>query len=379
MSDMRAGSSNDFELLTPDHDDFRSSVRGFLASTRPLGSQPTVTDGYDTALWSRMAEEMGLQGLAIPTEFEGSGATVLELGIVMEEMGRTLSAEPLFATCALAVPLLLYFRDDPVAADYLTRIATGELVATVAYSSADGSWETSGDSTSAVQVGGGWHVTGESRFVLNGEWAQLLIVIAATPDGLSVFAVNVPDAGVSITSVSTLDLTRPQATVTFSDTPAVLLGGAPGHAPAALKATLPIVIALLAAEQTGQAQAVLDMSVQYAKDRVQFDRPIGSFQAVKHLCADMLVDVESCRSASYAALIALALERPDAPLLAASAQAFCSDACARVAETGIAVHGGIGFTWEHAAHLYFRRAKASQVMFGDASAHREAVARLIGL
>src|ERR1700722_17890972 len=339
--------------------------------------------GYDPQVWKQLADQLGLQGLAIPEEFGGTGATAVELGIAFEELGRALLCAPFFATVGLAAQALLAAGDDRAKREYLPRIADGSLLATVAVTEPDGRRDLPAVRTSAVADGPPpaapapvpCVLDGTKVFVVDGHVAQLLLVVARTDDGLGLFAVDAAAAGVVRSLLPTLDMTRKLARVELSGVPGQLVSG-PGDATAALSRALDLALVALTAAQVGGAQRCLDMAVDYAKIRMQFGRPIGSFQAIKHKCAEMLIEVESAKSAAYHA----AGSAPDELSVAAAiAKAYCSEAYFHVAAETIQVHGGIGFTWEHDAHLYFRRAKSSQLLFGDEHYHRERFAALTGV
>ena len=365
-----------------EQDELRKVVRSFLArhateaDVRRLAADP---EGHDRVVWRRMATELGLQGLAIPEEYGGSGFGYAELGIVFEETGRALLCAPYFATVALAAEAVLHCDDEAARHDYLPGIASGDTVATLALTEADGRWDEPGIRLNACEAGGSWQLTGMKTYVPDGHLADLLLVAARTPSGVSLFAVESDAPGVARTALPTLDQTRKQARIDFTYTPARLLG-TEGAAWPAIERTLATASVLLAAEQVGGAAAALDAAVAYAKIREQYGRAIGSFQGIKHKCADMLVEIESARSAAYGGLWALdAGDEAEIAIAAALAQAFCSEAYAVVASENIQVHGGIGFTWEHPAHLCLKRAKSSEVLLGTPSYHRELLATRLGI
>jgi alkylation response protein AidB-like acyl-CoA dehydrogenase len=337
-----------------------------------------TTEGYDPAVWAQMGSQLGLQGLAIPEEYGGSGFTYVELIVVLEEMGRSLLCAPCFSTVALAANAILTSGDDAAKKELLPGIASGDAIATLAFTEDNGRWDEGGITTTATRAGDGWTLDGHKMFVLDGHVANLLVVAARTPAGLSLFAVDENAPGLTRTPLATMDQTRKQARLELSGTPARLIG-ADGGASAGLSKTLDLAAVALAAEQVGGAQQCLDMSVEYAKQRVQFGRPIGSFQAIKHKCADMLLEVESAKSAAYYAGWAAAEASDELPVVASLAKAYCSDAYFHAAAENIQIHGGIGFTWEHDAHLYFKRAKSSELLLGDPTYHRELLAQRIGL
>ena len=251
-------------------------------------------------------------------------------------------------------------------------------IATLAITEDNGRWDESGITLQATKSGGGYTLDGQKMFVIDGHTANLILVAARTGDGVSLFAVEGDASGLTRTPLSTMDQTRKQAKLEFANTPARLIGNE-GQAWTGLNKTLDLAAVALAAEQVGGAQKCLDMSVEYAKVRVQFGRPIGSFQAIKHKCADMLLEVESAKSAAYYAGWAAAEDSDELPVVASLAKAYCSDAYFHAAAENIQIHGGIGFTWEHDAHLYFKRAKSSELLLGDPTYHRELLAQRIGL
>ncbi|MGH9058620.1 MAG: acyl-CoA dehydrogenase family protein, partial [Acidimicrobiales bacterium] len=315
---------------------------------------------------------------AIPEEFGGSGYGYVELIVVFEEMGRALLCAPYFSGVALAANLLLASGDDTAKKDYLPGIADGSRLATVALAEKSGRWDEEGITLEASGSGSDWTLSGEKLYVLDGHSADLVLVAARTAAGVSVFAVERGADGFTAEALSTMDQTRKQARLTFSSTPARLVG-TDGQGWAAVSKTLDLAAVALAAEQVGGAQKVLDMAVEYAKNRIQFGRPIGSFQAIKHKCADMLLEVESAKSAAYYAGWAAAEDNDELPVVASLAKSYCSEAYFDAAAENIQIHGGIGFTWEHPAHLYFKRAKSSELLFGDPTYHRELLAQRIGI
>ena len=367
--------------FTEEQEELRKTVRSFLESKSAesaVREQMETEAGYDAAVWSQMAEQLGLQGLAIPEEFGGSGFSFVELGIVLEEMGRALLCAPFFSSVVLAANTLLLSGDAAAQAKYLPGIASGETIATVALTEPSGKWDESGVTTEATGSGSDFTITGTKSFVLDGHTAGLIIVAARTAKGVSLFAVDADAAGLTRTALSTMDQTRKQAKLEFAGTPATLIG-TEGDGWNVLSKVLDLVAVGLAAEQVGGAQKVLEMAVEYAKVRVQFGRPIGSFQAIKHKCADMLLEVESAKSAAYYAGWCAAELNDELPSVASLAKAYCSEAYFHAAAENIQIHGGIGFTWEHPAHLYFKRAKSSELLFGDPTYHRELLAQRIGI
>ncbi|MHB1488030.1 MAG: acyl-CoA dehydrogenase family protein [Acidimicrobiales bacterium] len=367
--------------FSEEQDELRKSVRRFLDDKSPISEVRRLmeeTDGYDPAVWSQMGSQLGLQGLTIPEEFGGSGYTYVELIVVLEEMGRSLLCAPYFSTVALATNAILASGDDAAAKAFLPDIASGQTIATLAFTEDNGRWDSGGIECSASADGGSYKLDGHKMFVLDGHVANLIVVAARTQTGVSLFAVQGDASGLVRKPLSTMDQTRKQARLEFTATPARLIG-TDGGAEAVLAKTLDLAAVALAAEQVGGAQRCLDMSVEYAKVRVQFGRPIGSFQAIKHKCADMLLEVESAKSAAYYAGWAAAEDSDELPVVASLAKAYCSDAYFHAAAENIQIHGGIGFTWEHDAHLYFKRAKSSELLLGDPTYHRELLAQRIGI
>ncbi len=367
--------------FSEEQEELRRVVKQFLEDKSPESAVRELMEtesGYDEAVWSQMAEQMGLQGLIVPEEYGGSGYSYVELIVVLEEMGRRLLCAPYFSTVCLATNALLHSGDDGAKKELLGGIATGETVATVAFTEQNGRWDETGITATATPDGDGWRVSGEKMFVLDGHTADLVLVAARSSNGVSMFSVGGDADGLTRTPLSTMDQTRKQAKLVFADTPAKLVGEE-GKGWGILSTMLDLAAVGLAAEQVGGAQEVLDMSVEYAKVRVQFGRPIGSFQAIKHKCADMLLEVESAKSAAYYAGWCAAEMNDELPSVASLAKAYCSEAYFHAAAENIQIHGGIGFTWEHPAHLYFKRAKSSELLFGDPTYHRELLAQRIGI
>jgi alkylation response protein AidB-like acyl-CoA dehydrogenase len=367
--------------FSDEQEELRVSMRRFLEDKSPeseVRRLADTTDGHDPALWKQMSEQLGLLGLIVPEAYGGLGYGYVELIVVLEEMGRALLCSPYFSTVALATNLLLASGDEAACADYLPGIAAGTTIATVAVAEGAGRWDGAGILTDASGGQGSWTLSGEKLYVTDGHVADLVLVAARAGAGVSVFAIEKGAEGFSAEPLTTMDMTRKQARLTFSSTPARLVGPE-GNGWQALSRMLDLAAVALAAEQVGGAQKVLEMSVEYAKLRVQFGRPIGSFQAIKHKCADMLLQVESAKSAAYYAGWAAAEDSDELPVAACLAKSYCSEAYFYAAAENIQIHGGIGFTWEHPAHLYLKRAKSSEVLFGAPSHYRELLATRIGL
>jgi len=367
--------------FSEEQEELRKMVRSFLeskSSEEAVREQMETANGVDPAVWAQMAEEMALPGIAIPEEFGGQGYTFIELGIVLEEMGRALLCAPFFASAVLAANTLLLSGDDAAKKAYLPGIASGATIAALATTEPSGRWDEAGITTEAKGSGSDFTLTGTKSFVIDGATANLIIVAARTAKGVSFFAVDGNASGLTRTALSTMDQTRKQAKLEFNNTPAKLIG-TEGNGGAVFAQVMDLAAVALAAEQVGGAQKVLEMAVQYAKDRIQFGRPIGSFQAIKHKCADMLLEVESAKSAAYYGMWCAAEMNEELPSVASLAKAYCSEAYFHAAAENIQIHGGIGFTWEHPAHLYFKRAKSSELIFGDPTYHRELLAQRIGI
>jgi alkylation response protein AidB-like acyl-CoA dehydrogenase len=364
----------------------RHSAREFLAkecSTKVVRRLMESADGYDAALWKKIAG-LGWTALGIPEQYGGVG-TFLDLVVVLEEAGRALLPGPFFATMGLAVPALIEAGTEAQKKEALGEIASGDARATLALTEEAGRWDASAVSLTARQEGGGWRLDGVKVFVPDAEAADYMVVAARTrgegEDGISLFLVKGKPEGMAVKPLQTLDMTRRWSEVRFDG---VRLGadslmGAADKAWPALKRALEWSAAALCAEMVGGVQKVLETSTEYAKTRQQFGKPIGIYQAVSHKLADMLVLSESGRSATYYAAWTIDADAPDRSLASSMAKAYVSDAYRKVAGDGIQVHGGIGFTWEHDMHLYFKRAKSSEVTLGDATYHRELVAQSLDL
>ena len=353
-------------------------VRRFLAEKSPVSEvrRLMATEaGYDPAVWAQLGR-LGLAGLTIPEKYGGAGCGPVEQLVACEEMGAVLLCAPYLASAVLATWALLASGDAGAQADLLPPMAAGETIATLAVPEDDGSWTPEAFMVTARRSGEEYLLDGRKSFVLDGMIAGLVLVAASSDDGPALFAVDGDAPGMSRQAMQTLDMTRRQAVLTFSATPGRLVGP-PGAAAEIVAQAIRGGVLALAAEQVGGAQRCLDMAVAYAKVRHQFGRAIGSFQAIKHMCADMLLEVESARSAAYRAAWAAADGAADLPLIASLAKAYCSEAYFHVAASNIQVHGGIGFTWEHDAHLYYRRARSAEVMLGTPSSHREVAAGLM--
>jgi alkylation response protein AidB-like acyl-CoA dehydrogenase len=336
--------------------------------------------GYSEDQWKKMAD-LGWMGLIFPEQYGGSGLNMADLVVVLEEMGRVVMPGPFFATVTLGGLALDLGGSEPQKQRYLPDLCAGTLKTTLAQVEETGRWDAEGIQLRAKKGRSGYALSGTKLFVHDAHNADLLVVPARTgrksTDGITLFLVDAKQKGVKTTLLKTMDQTRKLCEVAFDNVKvgadAVL--GAVGQGWPLLERVVDRAKVALCAEICGGAQRVLEMSVEYAKMREQFGRPIGSFQAIQHKCANMMVQTESAKSATYYAAWAVANDAPDAHLAACMAKAYCSEAYRSVTAEGIQIHGGIGFTWEHDIHLYFKRAKGSEVTFGDATWNRELVAR----
>ncbi|GAC1396964.1 MAG: acyl-CoA dehydrogenase family protein [Mycobacterium sp.] len=367
-------------VLTEDQQQLRYTVRSFLelkSNEGQMRQAMETSEGYDPSVWRQMADQLGLQGLAIPAEFGGAGFSFAELGVVLEETGRALLPGPFFGSVVLAGSILMQCEDDAAKARHLPGIASGDTIAAVALAEQSGRWDDGGISVRAEYRLGSWTLNGTKTFVLDGHTANLVLVAARSDAGISLFAVDAIDR-MTRRQLSSLDPTRREARLDFTDTPAELIGN-DGDAWPAISRALDIAAAGLAAEQVGGAQRCLDLAVDYAKTRKQFGKPIGSFQAIRHKCADLMLEIECARGAAQYAVHAAANASDELPAAASLAKAYCSDTYATAAAANIQIHGGIGFTWEHPAHMYFKRAKSSGHLLGDSAYHRRLLADRVGI
>ena len=342
---------------------------GIAAARRRLEAGP----GYDEQAWRLLGTEMGLAGLGIAEDLGGPGGGLAELTVVAEELGRSLLPVPFFSSTVLAGQILA--RCPGTAGDVLARLSADGELAAFAGTDADGCWRPERLPVEAEGEEAAWRLRGTAEFVLDGATAAHLVVAARTSSGCDLFLVAGDSEGVQRRVLPTLDPTRGQASVSFAGPPATPLTTGGGGA-RVVRAALDVALVVLAAEQVGGAAACLDMAAEYAKIRYQFSRPVGSFQAIKHKLADLLLLVEMGRSAVDRALLA---EQDPMRLAEAAAVAkiWCSDAYTAVTTENIHIHGGIGFTWEHDAHLYYRRARADEELLGDATVHRERLATML--
>jgi alkylation response protein AidB-like acyl-CoA dehydrogenase len=379
---MDFGFSEEQELL-------RATARKFFeneCSSSFVRQRMEEPAGTTDEFWAKLAEQ-GWLGLVYPEEYGGSGLGFVDLTVLMEEMGRVVMPGPFFSTVLLGGLAILEAGTPEQKKAWLPRIAAGQARATLAWTEPNARWDAEGVTATARRTGDGWVLTGTKLFVLDAHLADVLVVVARTAEGrpaeqaLSLFLVERGTPGLEARLLPTMDQTRKQCEVALRDVrvPASALLGPEHGGWAPLSRVVERATVALCAEMCGGAQKVLEMTTEYAKIRIAFGRPIGAYQAVKHRAADMLVDVENAKSLTYYAAWAVDERVPESTLAASMAKAYASDAYRRVAGAGIQLHGGIGFTWEHDLHLYFKRAKFSEFTFGDATYHRERVAQLINL
>jgi alkylation response protein AidB-like acyl-CoA dehydrogenase len=355
-----------------DAEDLRAVVRDFLdkrCTESDVRRWMESETGWDTALWTQLATELGLHGLTVPERLGGSDATPVELGVVFEEFGAALYGGPFLASIGLAASALLEVG-GPDADALLPGIADGSTVTTLAWAGPEPA-----ASTLQASDAGGWRISGTAPVVVDGTTADLVLVAAATPAGPALFAVAGTTPGLTRHALTPLDSTRRLAELSFDRTPARLIGSGAD----ALRRAWHLGLLYLASEQLGGAARVLDMTVSYARTRIQFGRAIGSFSTIKHRCADLLVEVEAARSVVWHGLWSAVNDPATLPAAAALARAVASDTYRSVTTASVQIHGGIGFTWEHPLHLYLKRAKSSQLLFGTPSTHRAALAAMVGV
>ncbi|HET9533206.1 MAG TPA: acyl-CoA dehydrogenase family protein [Blastocatellia bacterium] len=369
--------------FTQEQEMIRGQAAEFLKKEWPTGYVRELMEsehGHSDDLWEKMVS-MGWMGLIFPEEYGGVGLSFVEQAVVLEQMGRALVPGSYFSTVLLAGLTLMEAASDEQKKRWLSPIAEGKLKATLALAERGVVSGSESITVRADRAGGGYVINGTKLFVPDAHIADLIICAARTGDGISLFAIDRKSDGVGVTPLKTLDQTRRLYELSFEQvktSPSSMIGE-PGRAWPSMERVLNKAVVGVCAEMAGGTTRALEMSVEYAKARVQFGRPIGSFQAIQHRCADMLLLAESARSAVYAAACAASEGDENLPLMASISKAYTSEAYTRVTGEAIQIHGGMGFTWEHDVHLYFKRAKADEVSFGDASYHRERVARLIGL
>lgn len=361
--------------FTDEQNQLRDAVRKFSVDHFAEDKMRALMESdppFDPKVWARLGGELGVLGLSVPEADGGVGGTLVDQAVAIEELGARLACGPFFGTVYLAIPALVAVEPGAARDELLGDLVEGRRTAAVAVVDRVGVFDLETVSVTAERDA----VSGTVNQVVDGGFADVLLVAARGSDGVALYAVDATADGVERTPLATLDLTRSAANVTFTNAPATLVAG-PDAAQRVLDHALQVGASLLAIEQVGAAQHLLDLSVEYAKTRLQFGRPIGSFQGVKHRLANLLVDVEHARSTAYHAIWALSDGSDDAELSTSIAQAVCSAALSHVATDTIQVHGGIGFTWEHQAHLYYKRATTNAVLLGSAEEHRDRVAAMV--
>lgn len=342
----------------------RAAVRDLLSRHCPPPTARTEPD--DRALWTRLCDQVGVAGLAVPQRYDGAGASLLEAHVVLDELGRALAGAPMLGSAVLAAQALLLTGDPDACQRLLPGIADGSRLAALAWTGPAGGWDTADIACAATRAD---RLTGAAHYVLDGDRADPLLVLAHSPRGVGLYEVDTAGTGLTRQAVPTLDVTRRLARVDLQDAAGRLLA-----APYPVDRLRDIGCVALSAEQVGAAARALELTVAYVKTRVQFGQPIGAFQAVQHRLADLHVLVDSARSASYAAVSAIVAGAPDAALLAAVAKVHCSETLQRVAGEMIQLHGGIGITWEHDAHRYLKRAHGAAQLFGSPPRHLARIA-----
>lgn len=364
--------------FTNEQEQFRSALRRFLNDKSPtteVRRLMATAEGYNPDVWRQLSEELALPGIQIPEQYGGAGFGMVELCIVTEELGRALLCAPYFSTTVLAANAILNAGTEAQKSSLLPELASGARLATLAVTEPGGNWDPHSIELAATATADGYVLEGTKSYVVDGHIADLLIVAARVGaksggDGLALFALGADSAGVERRLLDSMDPTRKIARIDFHRAHAELLGNLDDGAKAIFR-TLDQAAVALANEMAGGAQTMLDSAVDYAKLRVQFGRTIGSFQAIKHRCADMLLDVELAKSAAYYAAQAAANDDPEWPAIASLAKAAASETYLRTAAECIQIHGGIGFTWDNDTHLWFKRAKSSEVFLGEPHYHRE--------
>ncbi|MFI0819410.1 acyl-CoA dehydrogenase family protein [Streptomyces sp. NPDC021098] len=367
-------------LYTEAEDDLRAAVRSLLTDRCPPAavlSEAESGRAYDPGLWRSLGTEMGTVGLLVPDKLGGQGATAREAAVVMEELGRAVAPVPYLTSAVLAVGAVLACDTGEAAvARLLGALAEGRTVGALAVPAATAPG--GGAPAATVRVDGDGTLSGRIPHVAGAAGADVLLVPADGSDGYGLYAVETTEASVSVEPLTSLDLTRPLAAVTLTGAPARLLAG-PDRARDAVVRALLTGAGLLASEQLGVAEWCLTETVRHTKERHQFGRPVGSFQALKHRMAALYLELVSARATARHAADALAADSPDTPVAVAVAQAYCGQAAVHAAEECVQLHGGIGMTWEHPAHLYLKRAKSAETLLGTPGRHRQALATLVDL
>lgn len=374
---MDFGFSEEQEML-------RDAAKRFLTdncSTKYVRQMMADATAHDPAFWNKLVGQ-GWPGLLIPEQYGGTNGTFLDLTVIVEEMGKAIIPGPFFAAAVLGAPIFIEGASDALKKEFLPRMAEGKFIATVAIAEGAGRFDAGGIELKASKKGSGYTLTGEKFFVPDAHAADAIVVAARTgggagEDGITLLCVPAKEKGVTVTQLKTVDMTRRMCHVKFDNVQADVMIGKENGGWSTLRRVLDIATAALSAEMVGTAQKALDIAVDYAKTRVQFGKPIGSFQAVKHKCVDMMVAVENARSLTYYACWTVDERVTEAASAVPMAKAYASDMAKNVTSEAIQVHGGIGFTWEHDMHLYHRRALAGEANLGNAPIHREVVAKTL--
>ncbi len=364
--------------FTEEQEEFRRYLRRFLddkSTPADVRRLMATDDGYDRDVWRQLCNDLGLPAVGIPETYGGQGFGFVELGIVLEEMGRALLCAPFFASAVLAANAILNAGSEEQKRELLPEIASGETIATLAFAEDNGRWDSGGIEMTATKSGDGYVLDGAKSFVLDGHIAGLIVVVArkagtSGDTGLSFFTVAADASGLDKRLLKTVDETRKVARLQFSSVPATLLG-TDGEGAAPLSRTLDQAAVCLASEMVGGAEQLRESALEYAHMRMQFGRSIASFQAIKHKSAEMLLEVELAKSAAYYAAQAAADGANDLPMVAPLAKACAADAYMQAAVQTVQIHGGVGFTWDNDTHLWFKRAKSSEVFLGTPAYHRE--------
>ncbi len=371
---MDFGFSEEQEML-------RDAAKRFLTdncATKYVRQMMADATAHDPAFWQKLVGQ-GWPGLLIPEQYGGANGTFLDMTVIVEEMGKALLPGPFFAAALLGAPTFIEGASDALKAEFLPKIAEGKFIPTVAIAEASGRFDSGGIELAATKKGSGYILSGEKFFVPDAHVADAIIVAARTSgsgeNGVTLLCIPVKEKGITVTQLKTVDMTRRMCHVKFDNVQADTVIGAENAGWPVLRRVLDIATAALSTEIVGTAQKALDIAVEYAKTRVQFGKPIGSFQAVKHKCVDMMVAVENARSLTYYAAWTVDERVAEAATAVPMAKAYASDMGKNVTSEAIQVHGGIGFTWEHDMHLYHRRALAGEANLGNAPIHRETVAK----
>jgi alkylation response protein AidB-like acyl-CoA dehydrogenase len=360
----------------------RDAAKRFLADncdTKFVRRMMADGSAHDPDFWQKLVG-LGWPGLLIPEQYGGQAGTFLDMTVIAEEAGKALLPGPFFTAAILGVPTFIEGGSDAQKNEFLPKMAEGKFIATLAIAEAAGRFDAGGIELKATKRGKGYKLSGEKFFVPDAHVADAIVVAARTgrskgEEGITLLCVPANEKGITVTQLKTVDMTRRMCHVKFDNVAASEVIGAEGKGWGTLRRVLDIATAALSAEMVGTAQKALDISVDYAKTRVQFGKPIGSFQAVKHKCVDMMVAVENARSLTYYACWTVDERVPEAATAVPMAKAYASDMAKNVTSEAIQVHGGIGFTWEHDMHLYHRRALAGEANLGNAPIHREVVAK----